>query len=384
MHPKVKKLLLKPQLKQKSPEWFSARKVKITASEVASCLINNNQNCDNYIEQISMFFKESFYNTSNIDINGWTTNHSKNSSYEEALNIFLKKIKLDNKCSNPYKSLNQFIIDKCSPILEYKDTITTLWGKQYEDIACRFYSLLTKEHINEFGLVNHYRNKWLAASPDGITDNGIMLEIKCPLKRSIVDCYIPFYYYVQTQIQLECCNLDTCHYLECKIEEIEKDNFWNKEENLSIYDGILIKDLRLNSYIYPPNDILTKTEYRNWIESFEYNNPANFQIIYFNITKYQLLTIPRSTEWFNKIKISLKENWDTIQLFQNDEKLLYAYKDKYYTNLYRENTLHWNNSELNESLIPTEEEQSFLMSDVESNDSNSDIDMEITESVFYL
>jgi putative phage-type endonuclease len=366
MHHKVKTLLSKPQLKQKSPEWFLARKTKITASEVASCLINNEINFSVYREQLSGFYL----------LNKDPSISSSQFLLDKA--AFIKKyIKLDNKCSNPYKCRDQFIIDKCSDESAYKDTPTTLWGKQYEDIACRFYSLLTKEHINEFGLVNHYRNKWLAASPDGITDTGRMLEIKCPLKRTIVKSYVPFYYFVQTQIQMECCNLDVCDYLECKIEEITKAQFWNNE--VSIKEGVLIKKEH-DQYIYPPNDILTKNDFTIWLSKPENNFPES-NLIYYSITDYQLLNIPRSKEWYNNIKDPLKNNWDKIQLFQSEKgkNAFKTFKKEYYDKLYSSSISHWNTSTLCESLLyfPEYEE----LSDDEECDSVSCNSMCIDESL---
>ena len=71
------------------------------------------------------------------------------------------------------------------------------------------------------GLIIHNQYKHIGASPDGISDLGIMLEIKCPFKRKI-DGAIPEQYWMQIQGQLEVCDLEECDYLECKLWEYRK------------------------------------------------------------------------------------------------------------------------------------------------------------------
>jgi hypothetical protein len=56
------------------------------------------------------------------------------------------------------------------------------------------------------------------ASPDGITEDGIMLEIKCPYSRVPVAGEVPKAYRAQVQGQLEVCGLEECDFLECRFE----------------------------------------------------------------------------------------------------------------------------------------------------------------------
>ena len=105
----------------------------------------------------------------------------------------------------------------------------------FEDMASRCYSQARNDiKIFEFGLIKDESNDHFGASPDGINEMGIMLEIKCPFSRTIKDNYIPEKYYSQIQGQLAVCNLKECDYLECKfqtydsvdeyIEDIEKNH----------------------------------------------------------------------------------------------------------------------------------------------------------------
>ena len=93
------------------------------------------------------------------------------------------------------------------------------WGTMFEDMASRCYSQARNDiKIFEFGLIKDETNDHFGASPDGVNEMGIMLEIKCPFSRTIKDNYIPEKYYSQIQGQLAVCNLKECDYLECKFE----------------------------------------------------------------------------------------------------------------------------------------------------------------------
>ena len=75
--------------------------------------------------------------------------------------------------------------------------------------------ILGKKNL-EFGLLVHSDFPWLAASPDGITTDGMCVEIKCPLRRKIVPGEVPHHYFPQIQIQMEVCNIDTTLFIQYK------------------------------------------------------------------------------------------------------------------------------------------------------------------------
>lgn len=112
----------------------------------------------------------------------------------------------------------------------------TRHGNKYEHEALLKYETESGEKCYETGLYQHGTYKWLGASPDGITYNGKLIEIKCPLKREIKH-EIPNYYYPQVQIQMEVCNIDECIFIQYKpsmnandcefdILEIKRDREW--------------------------------------------------------------------------------------------------------------------------------------------------------------
>lgn len=297
---RVKTLLKKPQPKQRTPEWFKQRQTRITASEAASCFYKTEKVCQEYIKE---------FNIPNF------------------------KLK-DTEPLNPYDTKEQYIIKKCNSFFgvnTFKDNPYTIWGKKYEDVACRLYAKLKNTIIHEFGLLPHSRLKWLAASPDGITSDGVMLEIKCPKSRKIVESAPPLYYWIQCQIQLECVNLDHCDFLECEIEELSSEEEFMRTELEDRQDfGIILQERKQEDeefkYIYPPIELTKKEEYLEWKNANVNENCTNLPI-YFKITKYNIIRIKRSKKWFEDNKGDIKATWDIITRYQNNPDDFEKYKE---------------------------------------------------------
>lgn len=90
--------------------------------------------------------------------------------------------------------------------------------------------------IFSFGLCPHPSIPWLAGSPDGITEDGILLEVKCPQRRAIIPGEVPLHYISQVQVLLEIFDLETAHFIQwkevpCGIDEfdvtvVKRDRQW--------------------------------------------------------------------------------------------------------------------------------------------------------------
>jgi putative phage-type endonuclease len=168
----LKELLKLPLMKQRTEEWFEARKSRLTASDLYDAVKGGNVS-----------------------------------------------IKLAKKKAN-------IIIDN----INYNAIPALKWGTMFEPMATRCYSQkMNNIDIHDFGLICDAENKHFGASPDGINELGIMLEIKCPYSRKIVDGVIPDKYRMQIQGQLAVCKLKECDYIECIFKSIE-----DKEEYLEI------------------------------------------------------------------------------------------------------------------------------------------------------
>jgi hypothetical protein len=91
-----------------------------------------------------------------------------------------------------------------------------MWGKKFEPVAAEIYSRRTASVVHEFGLLLHPGMPGFGASPDGITSDGVMLEIKCPYSRRLYPGVVPRAYMAQIQGQLDSAGLDMCDYFEVR------------------------------------------------------------------------------------------------------------------------------------------------------------------------
>jgi hypothetical protein len=302
---RVKLLCKKPQPPQRSVEWFRARNTRITASEAACCLPLSELVCKTYVDDFNV----------------------KNFKYKP------------DQCLSHYDNREDYIINKCRTFFGenlYKDSIYTLHGKKYEEIATRLYRKKFNTEVLEFGLISHSRLNWMAASPDGITPNGIMLEIKCPYSRKIEEGVPPIWYWAQMQYQMESVDLDECDFLECEIKELNNENDFISQNIDDKQDkGILLNkvDEAANSetkYIYPPDNLDIPTDYINWsndmINKYKQQN-INIQPIYYFINKWFVIRVKRRKEWFNNVKHYFKDTIDIIRKLQNNKEDFIKYKE---------------------------------------------------------
>lgn len=151
MHPKVSELISKTYDEQRSDEWFKLRGNMLTASDVASAI-----------------------------------------------------------GANFFKSPDALIVEKCG-YKKFNGNADTERGTRLEPIVRDMYDSLNNTKTYEIGLLVHPTHKWLGGSPDGVTEDGILLEIKCPKK---ISNKIPDYYYPQVQLLLEIMDLDECDFVQ--------------------------------------------------------------------------------------------------------------------------------------------------------------------------
>lgn len=341
LHPQVVNLLNRPQMIQRTEEWFLARKTRITASEVGSIL-----------------------------------------------------------GVNPYKNRNKYWIEKKCQLenipIERKGTFTTEHGLKYEPVIQQMirekYKTIyvddegkPKDPLYEFGLIPHPTISFLGASPDGILFNGKMVEIKCVVSRDIIENEVVPYYYAQVQTQLECCGLDECEFTECKIIEYKGMNEFildSKSDNniwrTAILDkrkGIVLQD-NMNNYIYIDdmtidNKILpnNEKELREFLNKYLYKNIYYWYCNQFsvkNITK-NVQYIERMVEICGKFWDTLKKPLDKVCRTENDVKdcvpnMIELHKPFYFENMIVDNCLVKNTKKrtLDENLSEFNKDKNFL------------------------
>lgn len=205
-HPKVAELATRPQIQQRTPEWYARRQTLLTASDVAAAL----------------------------DIPPYA-------GYRGSPREHL----LDKKVRNEPMGYNANMAH----------------GVKHEDDARRLLEDVLGERIAEYGLLVHKEHDWLGASPDGVSESGKMIEIKCPLKRVIEPGVVPHHYYPQVQIQMEVCDLDVALFVQYKPGEIldvavvERDRKWFADNLDSLRAFFTEYQLRKKAYVPPPDPI---------------------------------------------------------------------------------------------------------------------------------
>jgi len=306
---KLKSIISPPQ---KSEEWYTLRRERITASDGGTII-------------------------------GW---NKYNSPYE----CLLKKIEEPPFCGNE----------------------NVFHGNKYEDTAALLYQDRMNVQMYNFGLLPHPTCPFLGASPDVIIDEykldgihktnlvGRMIEIKCPSRRKIItsgeifDNQCSKYYWVQVQLQLECCDLDECDFIQCEIDEYQSwDDFVEetipdepyksdifglekgciiqilpksvkKQINNRTYDQIVYDNAK---HIYPPTIYMSPFQYQQWIEQVkkdietkpEYKDKYFDKVCYWRLEKMGCCTIKRDREWYAKYYPVYEDFWNKVLFFRKNK-----------------------------------------------------------------
>jgi putative phage-type endonuclease len=119
---------------------------------------------------------------------------------------------------NPYEKPEGLILKKCGHN-KFNGNQATFHGNKYEDEARDIYCERYGEVCHEIGLYPHPQYKWLGGSPDGLTESGKLVEIKCPLKRKITP-EVPVYYMPQIQLLLDILDLEEAVFIQYKPYEL--------------------------------------------------------------------------------------------------------------------------------------------------------------------
>jgi putative phage-type endonuclease len=240
---------------------------------------------------------------------------------------------------NPYSNEKDLILKKCGHEKPFKVGPAILWGVKYEESAVQIYEHRNNVKVVEFGLIQHPEIKYLGASPDGITKDGVMLEIKCPKSRTITGIP-PVYYFDQVQGQLEVCKLDRCDFLECKFAEYETEEEYYKDNHNGDYfytklgteKGVVLEFFNLNDHSlkfeYGPIGG-NKETIGKWNDEIKEKWGENNEYVYVGLSYWYLVEVScipiyRDQDWFDIAKVKLEDFWNRILKYRKDgvEELL--------------------------------------------------------------
>jgi len=233
-------------------------------------------------------------------------------------------------------SRNSLIYEKCQPLRQvsaddsspsmYVNTLSPMhWGQKYEPVSVMIYEKMYDTVIEDFGCIQHPHCKCIGASPDGINVDktspiyGRMLEIKNIVNRDITG--IPSKaYWIQMQVQMETCDLDTCDFLETRFKEYENENeFYNESTDLK--RGVILHFIdKIHSgiphYEYMPFDIeLSKDAVDKWILSVKStleDSYSLYETLFWKLPEWSCVIVERNRSWFQKARPFIEDTWKTI------------------------------------------------------------------------
>lgn len=223
---------------------------------------------------------------------------------------------LGNSNNKSYKNL---IAEKASNG-KFKVNVTsnsTKWGHRFEPVANMIYSHKNNLIVYECGFVNNPLYPLIGASPDGIINSDLLIEIKCPISRKIDGNIKPEYYH-QIQQQLFVCDAKYCDFVECKFEEINSDVFWDHFNINNKYRGIIVHCVVNNikkNYYSPIKLTYNKIELKEWFENVININNVD-HITYWINDVYNCQRVAKDIQWYDKIKSKIEIFWKTVSEYK--------------------------------------------------------------------
>jgi len=118
----------------------------------------------------------------------------------------------------------RFVAGKAGAGKPFLGSAATRHGVKYEDVARLLYEHDMGCAVREYGLLPHKTVEIMAASPDGVSDVGVCVEIKAPVSRTLAD--VPPEYHAQMQGQMEVAGLRFADFVVCRAAELEPAEFW--------------------------------------------------------------------------------------------------------------------------------------------------------------
>jgi putative phage-type endonuclease len=310
---------------QRSPAWIKKRSEMMTASSAASVL---------KLTQLEI-------------------NHRNNGILE---------LESDKQVGHRMPAFNTYAKElriKCGAESIGDGSVYTEWGVTYEPVVKELYQCFNGTIVHDFGLIPHPKYDWLGASPDGVTSKGTMIEIKCPYSRvpkGMPKCQ----YWVQMQIQMECCGFDECEFLDIVIREYIGSEDYYADQYDNVYSrnrqgmpkGIVIEHKRLDEnskehleYFYPP--VLTfknVNEENEWIAQWGKDHFGNYPVTperavnmlmqkesyhirYWRIESWNSCLVKKDEEWL-KLQLPNIHNFWKLVLQYRKEGLPEKYRPK--------------------------------------------------------
>ena len=300
MTAKIRTLQGKPQPEQRTPEWYARRNNLITAS-AASKAFGTQASINQLI----------YEKCKNYDSGSGSNEHSSSIAPAAPSTGFA----LQGPINSPLH-----------------------WGQRYEPVTVMVYEHRNKTKLGEFGCIQHDKYPFIGASPDGINIEpdspiyGRMVEIKNIFNREITG-QPKEEYWIQTQLQMEVCDLDECDFVETRFKEFESEEdflaadgngngngnekgrilWFQSAPTLTEYGNIATP---IQLYEYAPIGI-SEEAYEEWEAAVfaKHERERNIWVrtIYWRLDEYSCVLVHRNRMWFEEAVKVLESVWRTIE-----------------------------------------------------------------------
>lgn len=337
-------LRAKPQPEQRTTEWYLRRNNLITASAASKAFGSQSsvnqliyEKCKNYTAVFDTG-ETPENNTLIIEkLNASAESTCENTTLDDSGNKETHKVIISSEAIIPTALQQQQQVSVNSPLH---------WGQRYEPVTGQLYEYRNNTKLGEFGCIQHDIYAFIGASPDGINIDpnsplyGRMVEIKNIVNRDITG--IPKEeYWVQTQIQMEVCDIDETDFVETRIKEYEDEesyladspddspcsrNYTKKKLEKGIilwFQPSPVKNPNGSGFIYsmPLYEYaplgLSQDAYDKWEQDIftRHEHTGCFWVknIYWYVDQYSCVLILRNRLWFQAAVPVLQDLWETIE-----------------------------------------------------------------------
>jgi len=300
---KIQTLREKPQPEQRTPEWYARRNNLITASS-ASKIFGSQSSINQLIYEKCKNYNSGCHITSDDNnVHGTGANNT---------SITVAATPMQGSVNSPLH-----------------------WGQRYEPVTVMVYEYRNHTKLGEFGCIQHEHYPFIGASPDGINIDpsssvfGRMVEIKNIFNREITG-QPKEEYWIQTQIQMEVCDLDECDFVETRFKEYESEDEYIADTSTPTYEkGIILwfqsaPALTQQGNVSPPIQLyeyapigMTSDDYDIWeaavFSKHELLRSIWVRTIYWRLDEYSCVLIKRNRLWFEEAVRVIERVWKTIE-----------------------------------------------------------------------
>ena len=200
--------------------------------------------------------------------------------------------------------------NKAGAGVPFTGSAATRHGVKYEDWARMLYEYEMGTTVREYGLLPHTTEPNIAASPDGISFDGVAVEIKCPASKTLSD--IPPEYYAQMQGQLEVTRLDLADFVVCRAQELDEPEFWQlftaaHDAGYGYERFGAVGTLSATEFAHSPPG-LSPEQLRVWISQL----PAGTEVSVHHVFDFKITRIERDAVYVADMIRELNATWKEV------------------------------------------------------------------------